>query len=200
MKTEARNGGNSCEKTKESQSCYSQSCVVSQWSDWGLCSGSGIRERSREVQKAPSKGGNACGKLFDYDVCQPPVESKNLESMDCEMYCAGSDTLDKCKICKSGYKSLAEFCSMQSYDFESRVICNTDKSPLTIKSSGKGKAEGEDIDEGEDDAESTSSETFLNFSSPIIIVGLCIIGGLILATLFYVYSRSGGDRSSKIPV
>eukprot|EP00439_Symbiodinium_sp_Y106_P081805 s1399_g20.t3 len=49
-----------------SQACgepLPQDCQLSEWSEWSKCSlscGGGQKERRREVQREPAKGGKAC--------------------------------------------------------------------------------------------------------------------------------------------
>jgi hypothetical protein len=89
--TAPENGGNACGVLSESRACVTPptpiDCVVSEWSEWGLCV-NGSQERTRTVITSPANGGLSCPVLSEVRTCT--VQEYTISRSSANVFAQGS--------------------------------------------------------------------------------------------------------------
>jgi hypothetical protein len=89
--TAPENGGNACGALSESRPCETPptpiDCVVSDWSEWGVCV-NGSQERTRTIITSPENGGLSCPVLSEVRACT--VEPYTISKSSANVFAQGS--------------------------------------------------------------------------------------------------------------
>ena len=145
VSTQSKNGGSNCPSLIDTQPCNTTvpcpiNCVVSDWSDWGVCSktcGSGTQTRTRTVTSQAEYGGGVCPSLTDTQPC-----NTQLCPVDCQL--SGWSGFGACSAsCGGGTQTQTRTISVQAQNggvacgnTTNTQPCNTQPCPVDCQMSG----------------------------------------------------------------